>query len=154
MDVSVYSNHSTSESIEKEGFSKEENLLGLAKSCDVISVHCSLRDDTRGCICESFLNSMKEGSYLINTSRKEVVDMGALLNVLRSGKIFAGLDVFEGECSTPEGLYDGELRGLPNVYCTHHIGASTSQAQAAVGEKVVSIISEFLSSGNAVHRVN
>jgi D-3-phosphoglycerate dehydrogenase len=64
------------------------------------------------------------------------------------------LDVLEGEPSVAEGVYEGELRSNANVYCTHHIGASTDQAQEAVAAETVRIVAEFKNTGQAPNVVN
>ena len=77
------------------------------------------------------------GAYFINTSRCEVVDQAALESALDERGLFAGLDVFDGEPSGGEGSYEGSLCSNRRVYCTHHIGASTEQAQEAVAMETV-----------------
>jgi len=126
----------------------------VAVQADVVSVHVALTPDTRGVLSRSFFERMREGSTFINTSRAEVVDQEALLWALDHRGIFAGLDVFDGEPSGGEGSYDGPLRTHPRVYCTHHIGASTDQAQEAIAQETVRIVREFKSTGIAPNVVN
>jgi D-3-phosphoglycerate dehydrogenase len=102
----------------------------------------------------TFFEAMKQGSIFINTSRAEVVDQAALEKVLNEGKIRAGLDVFDDEPSTPEGEYSGSLKSQSNAYCTHHIGASTDQAQEAVADETVRIVDEFQKTGTPPNAVN
>lgn len=129
-------------------------LDDLASMSDVISLHCALTDVTRGLVNEEFLSKMKPGAMLINTSRAEVIDQAALLQATQDKGIRAGLDVFEGEPTTPEGTYEGPLQSASGVYCTHHIGASTEQAQEAVAEETVRIVKIFQESGTVVNAVN
>jgi D-3-phosphoglycerate dehydrogenase len=126
----------------------------IAADSDIVSVHVSLRPETKGMLTADFFSKMKEGACFINTSRAEVVDQAALESELSKRHIRAGLDVFEGEPATGEGEYSGSLRTLPNVICTHHIGASTDQAQEAVAEETVRIAAEFANSGRAPNVVN
>lgn len=126
----------------------------LAHRCDIVSVHCSLRDDTKGLCGTAFFDAMRPGALFINTSRAEVVDQAALLKAVAEQGIRAGLDVFEGEPAGGDGPYDGELKDNTNVYCTHHIGASTDQAQEAVAAETVRIVSVFRETGEAPNRVN
>ncbi len=126
----------------------------VAELSDFVSVHVSLTSETRGMLGASFFGAMKPGSVFINTSRAEVVEQPWLEKALAEGKIAAGLDVFEGEPVGGEGVYDGSLRNFRNVYCTHHIGASTEQAQEAVAAETVRIVREFKTSGIVPNVVN
>ena len=126
----------------------------LAGRCDIVSVHCSLREDTKGLCGAEFFDAMRPGSLFINTSRAEVVDQKALLSAIESKGVRAGLDVFDGEPAGAEGDYDGPLRTNPGIYATHHIGASTDQAQEAVAAETVRIVAVFKDTGEAPNRVN
>jgi D-3-phosphoglycerate dehydrogenase len=97
---------------------------------------------------------MRAGTIFVNTSRAEVVDQAALLKAISEKNIRAGLDVFEGEPSEGTGTYQGPLRNNSSVYCTHHIGASTEQAQDAVAMEVVRIVSSYQATGHAPNVVN
>lgn len=136
------------------GIGRASSLEELAFQSDVVSIHVSLTPDTRGMLGKSFFDAMRKGSIFINTSRAEVVDQTALLAAVDEGRIFAGLDVFEGEPDTGQADYDGVLRNNPRVYCTHHIGASTEQAQEAVAMEVVRIVREYKQTGSAPNVVN
>jgi D-3-phosphoglycerate dehydrogenase / 2-oxoglutarate reductase len=97
---------------------------------------------------------MKPGAVFVNTSRAEVVDQPALLDAVMRKGVRAGLDVFEGEPSGGEGTYDGPLRDTKGVVCSHHVGASTEQAQEAVAFEVVRIVREFKTTGSVPNVVN
>jgi D-3-phosphoglycerate dehydrogenase len=154
MPVVTYSvNLSDSEALEL-GVTKVSDLKELASRSDIVSLHTSLNASTKGLITAEFFDAMKPGAFFINTSRAEVVDQAALLAACESGKIRAGLDVFEGEPSTAEGAYSGAMCDARGVYCTHHIGASTEQAQEAVAAEVVRIVDVFGRSGEVLNRVN
>lgn len=126
----------------------------LAKRSDVVSVHVALTPQTKGSLGAKFFEAMKPGSIFINTSRGEVVDQAALEAATRDKGIMAGLDVFDGEPAGGDGVYEGSLRENPNVYVTHHIGASTDQAQEAVADETVRIVKEFMHTGIAPNTVN
>lgn len=130
------------------------NIHEVALMSDVISVHVALTPETRGMLDHSFFSAMRPHGIFINTSRAEVVMQDALLEAVRTRGIRAGLDVFEDEPSGGTGTYDGELRNQPGVYCTHHIGASTEQAQEAVAQEVVNIVREYRMKGSAPNVVN
>jgi D-3-phosphoglycerate dehydrogenase len=129
------------------------SLQDIADQCDIISLHVSLRPETRNLINEEFIASLKPGSMLINTSRSEVVDQAALKKAVDEGRIVAGMDVFAEEPSFAEGEFTSELQGTKGVVITHHIGASTEQAQEAVAAETVKIVRDFLTTGN-VTRAN
>ncbi len=133
---------------------RAETLDELAALSDVVSVHVALNPETRAMLGEPFFAALPEGAIVVNTSRAEVVDQRALVRAVRERGLRAGLDVFEGEPSGPTGVYDGELRGLPGVYATHHIGASTAQAQEAVAAEVVRVVREYLLTGRLPNVVN
>ncbi len=151
--VLVFSRHATEEEVRQAGAQKVD-LLDLARESDIVSVHCSFTRETERMLGREFFSALKPGAYFINTSRSEVVDQEALVEALRTRDIRAGLDVFEGEPTSAVGEYQGALRELPNVYCTHHIGASTLQAQEAVAEETVRIFLEFVKTGCAPNCVN
>jgi phosphoglycerate dehydrogenase-like enzyme len=97
---------------------------------DFVSLHLPLLPETRGIVNESFLSKMKKGSFLINTSRGEAIDEGALLKALQSGHLKgAGLDAFAVEPPDPK----NPLLTLPQVIATPHLGAQTDGATSNMG---------------------
>ena len=99
----------------------------LLRRSDIISLHVPLTPQTRHMIGEREIQLMKDGAFIINTSRGAVIDEKTLFNALKSGKLGgAALDVYEIE--PPR---DYSLMKLPNVVCTPHIGAQTVEAQRA-----------------------
>ncbi len=154
MTVIACCKHTSEEKAKSAGIGLLDSLEHLAEQCDIISVHTVLVPETRKMFGTSFFNSMKDGAMFINTSRAELIDQGALEEAITSKGIRAGLDVFEGEPATPTGEYCGSLKSNPNVYCTHHIGASTEEAQEAVAAETVRIIQEFAKTGRAPNCVN
>lgn len=139
------------EGIAIKDFSEMDQLLPL---CDVVSVHLPLTDQTRNLFDQKMFSYMKDGALFINTSRAEIVDEDALLWAIENKKIRAALDVFKDEPETKSGTVSSKLQSNPNVYVTHHIGASTEQAQNAVAEETVRIIKDYLTSGVIAHWVN
>lgn len=136
------------------GIGRASSPEELAAMSDVVSVHVSLTPETKNMLGEKFFAAMKKGASFVNTSRGEVVDQAALLKAIQEKGIVAGLDVFEDEPTGGEGEYNGVLKDNPNVYCTHHIGASTDQAQEAVAMEVVRIVREYKNSGVVPNVVN
>jgi D-3-phosphoglycerate dehydrogenase len=154
MNVVVYSHWMTDEDATKKDVRRASSLEELAKASDVVSVHVSLTPESRGSLGKSFFDSMQANSIFINTSRGEVVDQFALEAVLEAKNMMAGLDVFADEPTGGDGEYAGSLRNNKRVYCTHHIGASTDQAQEAVADETVRIVKEYVATGVAPNAVN
>jgi D-3-phosphoglycerate dehydrogenase len=97
---------------------------------------------------------MKPNAILINTARGEVIDQPALKTALAAGKIRAGLDVFDPEPAEATADFADPILDLPNLYGTHHIGASTEQAQEAIALEALRIIETFLKTGVVLNCVN
>ena len=145
----------------KENVADEPIPMQLAKSpaevaerSDVLSVHLALNADTRGLVNASVLDKLKPGSYFINTARGEVVDYTALEKAVRERDIRVGLDVFAAEPAGGTGEFKESIGALKNVYGTHHIGASTDQAQEAIAAETVRIISSYKDTGKVPNVVN
>lgn len=153
MNVLGYSSHTTEQEFESMGI-RSANLEEIAANSYAVSVHCSLSDRTKGMLGAGFFSKMQPGALFVNTSRAEVVVQSELEKAIAEKGLRVGLDVFDGEPTSAEGEYDGSLRSNPNVYCTHHIGASTDQAQDAVAEETVRIFKVFNETGQAPNCVN
>ncbi len=154
MDVTGWSRSLTPESAAELGIAYRQTIIEAAYDSDILSVHIALAPDTRGVINDDVFDAMKPGSYLINTSRAEVVDQAALKRAVKTKGIRAGLDVFVNEPEGATGDFKDEIVTLPNVYGTHHIGASTDQAQEAIAAETVRIISAFKETGKVPNVVN
>jgi len=126
----------------------------VAERSDVLSVHLALTPDTRGLVSASVIDKMKPGSYFVNTARAEVVDYAALEKAVRERNIRVGLDVFAGEPAGATGEFKDALASHPSVYGTHHIGASTDQAQEAIAAETVRIIASYKDTGKVPNVVN
>ncbi len=126
----------------------------VAASSDVLSVHLALNADTKGLVSASVIDKLKPGSYFINTARGEVVDYGALQKAVRERDIRVGLDVFAVEPTSATGEFKDAIVALENVYGTHHVGASTDQAQDAIAAETVRIIKSYKETGKVPNVVN
>jgi D-3-phosphoglycerate dehydrogenase len=126
----------------------------VAARADVITVHVAATPDTRHLIDRAFVQAMRPGSVLINTSRGSVVDEEALRWGIEHKGLRAGLDVFEGEPKAGKGEFASQLSRHSAVYGTHHVGASTDQAQTAIALEAVRIIEHFRATGAVLHCVN
>jgi D-3-phosphoglycerate dehydrogenase len=131
-----------------------DSIFQVAAASDVVSVHVALKPETTKLIGEDFFAAMKPGSFFVNTSRAEVVDQPALESAIREKGIRAGLDVFAGEPTGGSGSVDDPIFQLPGVIGTHHIGASTEQAQEAIAAETVRIVREFKETGRPPNVVN
>ena len=131
---------------------EREELLG---SADVVSLHVPAMEATKNLINAETLGMMQNHAYLINTTRGSVVDQPALVNALKNGDIGgAALDVYGDEPKAEDKSFSSEILSLPNFVGTHHIGASTEQAQLAVGFEAVRIVETYKNSGEVVNCVN
>jgi len=124
------------------------------RRADIITLHTALKPETRKLVNAQRLALMKPNAILINTARGEVVDQAALVEALRAKKIRAGLDVFDPEPAEGTADFGDPIVDLPNVIGTHHIGASTEQAQAAIAEEACRIVETYMKSGEVPNCVN
>ena len=154
MPVVAWSRSLTPDRAEQLGVEIKQSPLEVAASADILSVHVALKDDTRNLIDEKVFEALRPGSFFINTSRAEVVNQAALERAVRERNIRAGLDVFAGEPSGGTGTVEDEIFKLDGVIGTHHIGASTDQAQQAIADETVRIIREYKQTGRAPNVVN
>lgn len=131
------------------------NLDELLAQADVVSLHVPDTRATRGMIDRAALARMRPGSYLINAARGHVVDIDALADALRSGHLLgAAIDVFPEEPSSADEAFVSPLRGLPNVILTPHIGGSTAEAQARIGNEVARKLVDYSDIGSTFGAVN
>ena len=154
MPVVAWSRSLTHERAERLSVERKETPLDVARVADVVSVHVALKPDTRTLIGADFFKAMKDGAYLINTSRGEVVDQGTLIDSIHAKGIRAGLDVFAVEPTSAVAEFKDSIAREPSVYGTHHIGASTDQAQEAIAAETVRIVKSFKETGQVPNVVN
>lgn len=121
------------------GIERKATLEELLAAADVVTLHVPLKDDTHHMIDARRIAQMKDGAFLINASRGQVVDTNGLVAALRTGKLAgAGLDVFECEPLEKCGLHE-----LDNVVMTPHVGASTFEATERIEAEVVAKLRDF-----------
>jgi D-3-phosphoglycerate dehydrogenase / 2-oxoglutarate reductase len=126
----------------------------VAARADILSVHLALDASTRGLVGADVFARLRPGAIFINTARGELVDETALAAAVRERGIRAGLDVYTNEPAGATGDFVHPLVSLPGVYGTHHIGASTSQAQEAIAAETVRIIRTYKETGRVPNVVN
>lgn len=154
LQVKAWSRSLNAENARALGVEFVPSVEALVPQCDIISVHLPLKPETKKLISREVIQRMKDGTIFLNTSRAEVVDEDALCEAVIAGKIKVGSDVFAGEPEDKAGAFTSKLGSLPGVYGTHHIGASTEQAQDAVAEEVVKIVDEYTHRGTVRNWVN
>lgn len=133
---------------------RRAELDELLRDSDVVTVHIPGGDSTRKLIDERRIGLMKPTALLINTSRAGIIDEQAVAQALRAGKLRgAALDVFPNEPGA-DGAFETPLADAPNLYGTHHIGASTEEAQMAVAVETVRLVQHYKSTGQLPNCVN
>ena len=135
------------------GATEVPSLAALAERSDFLTLHVPGGAQTRGLIDRDVLARMRPDTVLVNTSRPDVLDEAALIEALDTKGIRAVVDVFDGEPASGEARFDSPLARHPGVYGTHHIGASTEQAQLAVADGVARVIAARVA-GKVVNCVN
>jgi len=125
----------------------------VAERADVLSIHLALGKETRGIVNDAVLSKLKPGSVVINTARGEVMDHDALARAIGRG-VKAGLDVYASEPAAATADFSDPIVSQPGVYGTHHIGASTNQAQEAIAAETVRIVRAYMDTGRVPNVVN
>lgn len=154
MRVIAWSRSLTHEEADRLGVVYAETPLDVARLSDAVSINCAANAETRNLVNAEFLAAMRPGAYLINTSRGSVVDEAALERAVRERGLRAGLDVFADEPGGPTGTLTNSIVQAPGVYGTHHVGASTEQAQVAIAHEVIRIVQTFQATGEVPNVVN
>lgn len=153
MNVIAWSRSLTPEKADELDIGYCESAEKVAEVADAISLHLAAKAETKHLVNKKFLDSMKKGAILVNTSRGEIVDTAALKEAVKNNGLRVGTDVFENE---PTGgvadFEDKELAGM--VTCTPHIGASTDQASEAIATEAVRIVETYKETGKPANGVN
>ncbi len=155
MDVVAWSRSLTPEAAEAMDVRYARSVAEVAEQCDVMSLHVAAAAETKNLINAQVLSKMKAGAYLINTSRADVVDYDALANAIKEKNLRVGLDVYPNEPSSGTDSFKPAILAAGGVvYGTHHIGASTDQAQEAIAAEAVRVVSTFNATGQVLNCVN
>jgi D-3-phosphoglycerate dehydrogenase / 2-oxoglutarate reductase len=154
MPVVAWSRNLTQEEADRLGIGYAQTPLEVARVSDAVTINVAANAETRNLVNADFLAAMKPGAYLINTARGSVLDEAALEQAVRQKGIRAGIDVFQGEPAGGTGEFTSRVAGLPGVYTTHHVGASTDQAQVAIAHEVIRIVQSFQATGEVPNVVN
>jgi D-3-phosphoglycerate dehydrogenase len=154
MPVVAWSRSLTREKAQPLGIEPKSSPEEVAAAADVVTVHLALTPETQKLCGEKFFAALRPGAIFINTSRGGIVDAAALRKAIQEKGIRAGLDVFAKEPATAAGAFEDDIVELPGVYGTHHIGASTEQAQEAIAEETIRILKVYRDTGQVVNGVN
>ena len=139
---------------ETMGIGYRDGPEAVARDASIVSLHVASTPGTRHLADRSFFEAMPEGATFINTTRAAVVDEEALAWALDEKDIRAGLDVMEGEPASKQADFDHPLADHPNLYMSHHIGASTQQAQDATAMEAARVVRTFDNEGDVPNCVN
>ena len=135
------------------GITYVPSIEALAAESDILTFHLPAIPESKGLLGEKLLRHVRHGAIILNTSRGDLVDEAALLAAIEEKNLRVGLDVYANEPASGRAAFESALARHPNVYGTHHIGASTDQAQSAVADGVVEIL-EAYGRGEVRNRVN
>jgi lactate dehydrogenase-like 2-hydroxyacid dehydrogenase len=126
-----------------------ESVEALLPHCDFLSIHCPATPETHHLINAERIALLPDGAVVINTARGAVVDDNALIDALRSGKLFAaGLDVFNNEPNI-----DPRYKELPNTFLLPHIGSATRETRDAMGFRALDNLDAIISGGEPRDRL-
>jgi len=155
MTVVAWSRSLTPERAKELGVIYAANPIDVAKQVDILSLHVAAAPETKNMIDAAVLDAMNPGAYLINTARADVVDYAALATAIEKKNLRVGLDVYPSEPSSGEADFTPDILSAGGViYGTHHIGASTDQAQEAIAAEAVRVVSTYAKTGEVLNCVN
>ncbi len=154
MRVLAWSRTLTHEEADGLGVAYAQSPLEVARLSEVVTINVAANAETKHLVNAEFLAAMRPGAYLVNTSRGSVVDEAALAQAIADRKLRAGLDVFQNEPAGGTGEFAAAILQVPGVYGTHHVGASTDQAQVAIAHEVIRIVQAFRATGEVPNVVN
>ena len=150
----AWSRSLTEERANALGVTRCETVKEVFAQSDAVAIHVAMTDETKHLVGAEELSAMADGGFVIHAARGGVVDDEALAAEVASGRLRAASDVYEDEPKGGLAEYDGRFRDLDGFYGTHHIGASTAQAQQAIGDEVARITAHWLDTGEALNCVN
>ncbi len=126
----------------------------VADKADILTIHVAAGPLTKNLVNEDVIAHLKPGAYVINTARADVLDYKALAKAVKEKGLRVAMDVYPGEPAGSTAEFASPILGLPGVYGTHHIGASTDQAQEAIAAETVRIVKTFKDTGRVPNVVN
>jgi D-3-phosphoglycerate dehydrogenase len=154
MKVVAWSRRLDDERAEELGVERAHSVSELCGRADAVTLHVALTPETRGLLDEAAIARLRPRAMVVNTARAEVVDTAALARAVAEKGLRVAVDVYDREPAGGTGAFADEMVKLPGVYGTHHIGASTEQAQDAIAEETVRIVRAFVERGEVPNCVN
>ena len=149
MQIHYYNRSQLHKDLEKDAI-YHKSLKSLLNISDFFSINCPATKETRHIINKETLKYFPDGAVITNSARGDMIDDDAMVESLKSGKIFSlGLDVYNGE---PE--IHPEYLSLPNVFVLPHLGSATAKTRTAMGNLAVCNIEEFFKTGVCKNRLN
>ena len=152
--ILAWSRSLTAERAAEWGVIPVDSPIELAHRSDIVSVHLAAAKETRGIFGRDFFGAMRAGAFFVNTARADLVDSEALASAIAEKNLRVALDVFPSEPAESQGEIRDPLATNAAVIGTHHIGASTDQAQEAIAAETVRIVRDYLETGRVQNVVN
>ncbi len=153
MKVVAWSPSLTQQRADDLGVQYAASKLDVARQSDAVSIHLAASSGTHHFVDREFLDALRKGAIMINTSRGNLIDTESLKQAIASKGLRVGLDVFEDEPGSGVAEF-ADTALAEQVTCTPHIGASTNQASEAIAAEVVNIIKTFRETGRPLNVVN
>jgi D-3-phosphoglycerate dehydrogenase len=154
LDVIAWSRSLTEEEAKAQGIGYRDAPEAVAADASIVTLHVASTPDTRHLADRAFFEAMPDGALFVNTTRAAVVDEEALQWAMDEKGVYAALDVMSDEPAQKEAEFDHPLADHPRCYLTHHIGASTQQAQDATALEAARVVTTFDETGDVPNCVN
>jgi D-3-phosphoglycerate dehydrogenase len=154
LQVIAWSRSLSREDADRMGIGWRSDPMEVAADADIVTLHVAATPNTKHLANRAFFEAMSNGALFINTTRASVVDEEALAWAVDTKDLRVGLDVMTGEPSQKEGDFNHPLADHPNVYMTHHVGASTQQAQNATAREAARVVTTYDETGAVPNCVN
>lgn len=154
MKVLAFDPYAKAETFTALNITPYQDIYEMAAVCDAVTVHLPDTPQTHGLFNKKFFDAMKDGAVFINTARGGLVNTQDLVQAMKTKNIRAALDVYEKEPKATDTVFDYTPFEGTDFYGTHHIGASTDQAQDAVAQRAVEIINHYVQTQEFLYKVN
>ncbi|MFB6271646.1 MAG: phosphoglycerate dehydrogenase [Salinibacter sp.] len=154
LDVIAWSRSLTPDAADAQEIGYRASPEAVAEDASMVTLHVASTPETENLADRSFFEALPDGALFVNTTRAAVVDEGALQWAMDEKDVLAAIDVMEGEPASKRADFDHPLADHPNLYMTHHIGASTQQALDATAMEAARVVRTFDEEGDVPNCVN